>query len=50
MLIIKSEINYFALDKNLAEQIEIVAKKRGISANTLVNLWIQEELQQQNVL
>ncbi len=45
---INSEITYYALDKLLSEQIQIIAQKRGISANTLLNLWIQEKLQSRN--
>ncbi len=44
---IKSEITYYALDKRLSEQIQKIAQKRGVSADTLINLWIQEKLQEQ---
>lgn len=44
---IESEITYCALDKILSEQIHQVAQKRGVSADTLINLWIQEKLQEQ---
>ncbi len=47
---INSEITYYALDKLLSEQIQIIAQKRGISANTLLNLWIQEKLQSRSNL
>lgn len=43
---IESEITYYALDKILSEQIQAIAQKRGVSADTLVNLWIQEKLQE----
>jgi len=43
---IESEITYYALDKKLSEQIQAIAQKRGVSADTLVNLWIQEKLQE----
>jgi hypothetical protein len=46
---IKSETTYYALDKKLAEQLHTIARKRGISADTLINLWVQEKLQEQNV-
>jgi hypothetical protein len=42
---LESEITYYALDKNLSEQIQSIARKRGVSADTLINLWIQEKLQ-----
>ncbi len=44
---IESEITYYALDKILSEQIQAIAQKRGVSANTLIDLWIQEKLQEQ---
>ncbi|MFQ5685955.1 MAG: CopG family antitoxin [Candidatus Scalindua sp.] len=47
---IELEKTYYAVDKTLSEQIEIVAKNRGVSADTLINLWIQEKLQQQRTL
>lgn len=44
---IKSEAIYYALDKMLSERLQEIAKKRGISADTLINLWIQEKLREQ---
>ena len=44
---IESEITYYALDKILSEQLQAIAQKQGVSADTLVNLWIQEKLQKQ---
>ncbi len=44
---IESEIIYYAVDKLLSEKIRAVAQKRGIAADTLVNLWVQEKLQEQ---
>ena len=38
---------YYALDKMLSEKVLSIAKKRGVSADTLINLWIQEKLQEQ---
>ncbi len=46
---IQSEAIYYSLDKRLAERLQSIAMKRGISADTLVNLWVQEKLQEQNV-
>lgn len=41
---IQSKITYYALDSQLSELIQAVAKKRGIPANTLLNLLVQEKL------
>lgn len=43
-----SERTYYSLDKKLAEQLQFIAQKRGVTADTLINLWIQEKLQEQN--
>jgi hypothetical protein len=44
---IESEVIYYALEKSLSESVHTFAKKRGISSETLVNLWIQQKLQEQ---
>ena len=46
---IQSEVTYYSLDKTLSKKVQSVARNRGISADTLVNLWIQEKLQEQNL-
>ena len=43
---IQSEQVYYRLDRDLSSQIISLAHIRGISAKTLLNLWIQEKLQQ----
>ena len=45
---IESEVTYYALDKTLSERMQAVALKRGVTADTLVNLWVQEKLQEKN--
>jgi hypothetical protein len=44
---IESEVFYYALMKTLSEQVQSLAQKQGLSADTLVNLWVQEKLQQE---
>ena len=44
---IQSQITYYAIDSELAASLHKIAKKRGISANTLLNLWIQEKVKSQ---
>ena len=41
---IQSEVTCYALDRQLSERIQAVAKKRGVSANTFLNLIVQEKL------
>ena len=45
---LQSELTYYAVDSGLSTKIQAFAKKRGISPDTLLNLWLQEKLQQQN--
>jgi len=46
---IESEVTYYALDRILSEKIQSLAQKRGVTADTLINLWVQEKLQEQKV-
>jgi Cys-tRNA synthase (O-phospho-L-seryl-tRNA:Cys-tRNA synthase) len=40
----QSEITYYALDSQLSERVQAVAKERGVPANTLLNLLVQAKL------
>ncbi|MBI4639844.1 MAG: hypothetical protein HY731_04075 [Candidatus Tectomicrobia bacterium] len=40
----EERITFVAIANDLLHQVEEQAKKRGISTETLVNLWIQEKL------
>jgi len=40
---IRSEITYYAVEPRLAMKLRTLAKQRGISAETLLNLWVQEK-------
>ncbi len=44
---IQSEVTYYAVDKELSAKIQAIAKRRGVSADTLLNLWLQEKLEEQ---
>jgi hypothetical protein len=46
---IQSEITYYSIDKKLSERLQSVARERGVSPDTLVNLWLQEKLQEQSI-
>lgn len=41
---IESELTYYALDKELSQLLSEIAQERGVSAETLLNLWVQEKL------
>ncbi|MEK6672174.1 MAG: CopG family antitoxin [Nitrospirota bacterium] len=42
---IEAEVTYYAVDKTLSEKLQAIAQKRGVTADTLINLWVQEKLQ-----
>lgn len=46
---IRAEKTYYAIDKKLSDKIQTLALKRGVSAHTLLNLWLQEKLQEQRL-
>lgn len=41
---LESSVTYFALEKNLAEKLREAAKHHGVSAETLLNVWVQEHV------
>ncbi len=43
---IKSRYKYYPLDRLLSLKIKQIAETRGISAETLLNLWVQEKISQ----
>lgn len=44
---IQSEVRYCALERLLAEQVREIARQRGVSVETLVNLWVQEKVKEE---
>jgi hypothetical protein len=43
---VESEITYCAVERGLSEKVRSIAKRQGVSADTLINLWIQEKIQE----
>jgi len=43
---IQSERRYFAIEYSISEEITKIAKRRGISSETLINLWLKEKINQ----
>ena len=41
------EVAYYPLEPTLAAKVHDVARQRGVSVETLLNLWVQEKLQEQ---
>ena len=41
---VKKEPKYIVLEENIAKKIFTIAKKKHVSIETLVNLWLKEKL------
>ncbi len=41
---IKSDKRYYPIEKTLSEKLTQIARAQGVSAETLINLWIQEKI------
>ena len=41
---LNSDVHYFALENVLSARLREIASKRGVSTETLVNLWLQEKV------
>lgn len=37
----------FHVERNLSEKLQMVSKERGVSAETLLNMWLQERVTQE---
>lgn len=44
---IQSEVTYYAVDYEISKKIQESAKRRGVTSDTLLNMWLQEKLQEQ---
>jgi hypothetical protein len=43
---IKSERRYYPIEKSLSKRLNQIAAAQGVSAETLINLWLQEKVAQ----
>ena len=43
---IRSQRRYYSVEKSLSDRVQQIARTRGVSPETLVNLWIQEKVAQ----
>jgi hypothetical protein len=46
-VILEPEATYYPVEKDLSEKIQSVARKQGVSSNTLVNLWLEQKIKEQ---
>lgn len=44
---LESDVFYYAVETSLSSKLHSIAEKRGVSAETLVNLWLQEKISQE---
>ena len=45
-VVLEPETTYYPVEKNLAEKINSVARKRGVPSDTLVNRWLDQKLKE----
>lgn len=44
---LQSDVFYYAVETSLSSKLRTIAEKKGVSAETLVNLWLQEKVSQE---
>jgi hypothetical protein len=42
--IAEPQVTYFAVERSLSEKLRNIAASQGMSADTILNLWIQEKM------
>jgi hypothetical protein len=42
--IAEPQVTYFAVERSLSEKLRCIASSQGMSADTILNLWIQEKM------
>lgn len=47
---IQSEKRYYPLEGDLADEVNIMARERGVTIETLLNLWVKEKIIEQKGL
>lgn len=45
---LQSDVFYYAVENSLSSKLRSLAEKRGVSAETLVNLWLQERIERES--
>jgi len=43
-VVLDPEVTYYPIEKDLSEKIQVEARKRGVSSDTLVNLWLEQKV------
>lgn len=47
---VQSEAIYYPVERKLSAQISRIAKRQGVSPETLLNLWLQEKLGEETLV
>ena len=42
-----SDVFYYAVETSLSSKLHSIAREKGVSAETLLNLWLQEKVSQE---
>jgi hypothetical protein len=46
-VVAEPEATYYPVEKDLSTKIQSVARKQGVSSDTLVNLWLEQKVKEQ---
>jgi hypothetical protein len=46
---LQSDVFYYAVETSISSKLHSIAEKRGVSVETLVNLWLLERVNQEGV-
>jgi hypothetical protein len=46
-VVAEPEATYYPIERDLSEKIQSVARKQGVSSDTLVNLWLAQKIKEQ---
>jgi hypothetical protein len=46
-VVAEPEATYYPVERDLSARIQSVAKKQGVSSDTLVNLWLEQKINEQ---
>jgi hypothetical protein len=44
---LQSDVFYYAVETSLSSKLHAIAEKKGVSTETLVNLWLEEKANQE---
>jgi len=47
---IQTEAKYYPIERKLSAEITRIAKRRGVSAETLLNMWLQEKIGEETTM